>query len=229
MNTRTMSATGYDAGLRSYLSSIYNWMILGMLTSAGAAYLSTATGLVDTLKTGGVLFWLVALAPFALILFMAAATAGAVAVSALAIAFLAFTGLEGLSLSVVLTRYTGTNVAMAFLASAATFAGMSLWGYTTKRNLTGMGNFFLGALIGLIAALVLNIIFPMTMFNLLVSIAGVVIFAGLVAYDTQVMRDNYTPGDSDANARFAIWHALDLYLDFLNLLLFFLRFMQSDD
>ncbi len=120
---------------------------------------------------------------------------------------------------------------MAFAATSAAFAALSLWGYTTKRNLTAMGNFFLIALVGLIVAMIISMVIGSTVFSFIVNGAGVLIFAGLVAYDTQVMRGNYRAGDHDANARFAIWHALDLYLDFLNLFLFILRFCgeSSDD
>lgn len=232
MNLRaSVSAVEYETGLRSYLTSIYNWMILGMLVSMGTAILSETTGLVDIMKQGGILFWVVTLLPFVLIFFMGAATAGATSIATLAGAFLFFAALEGVSLSLILSRYTGQSIAVAFAATAAAFAGLSLWGYTTKRNLTGMGNFFLMALIGLIVALVISSLVGSLGFSLLVNAVGVLIFAGLVAYDTQVMRSNYRAGDADTNSRFAIWHALDLYLDFLNLFLFLLRFAgeSSDD
>lgn len=226
MNSRVNNSVAeYDLGLRSYLSAIYNWMVIGLMVSAGAATFAHASGLTDVLKTGGILFWIVALLPFAIILFMGAATAGAMPVTVMVMAYLAFTFLEGLSLSVVLSRYTGTSIAVAFTSTAVAFAALSLYGYTTKRNLTGMGSFFLVALIGLIVAMIINVFFPAPILSFIVNAAGVLIFAGLVAYDTQTMRMNYRPGDAEANARFAVWHALDLYLDFINLMMFLLRFV----
>lgn len=228
MNTHVktpVSVEGYDIGLRSYLTSIYNWLLLGLLISAGAVFAAQASGFTAYLAQGGFLFWAILLAPFALILFMGAGAAGSVSVSAMSLAFVAFTALEGLSVSVVLARYTGASVLLAFVSTAAAFAGLSLWAYTTKRNLTGMGNFFLIAIIGLLVLMVISMFVQSSGLDLIVSAAGVVIFAGLIAYDTQVMRANYHHNDADANARFAIWHALDIYLDFLNLFLFLLRFI----
>jgi FtsH-binding integral membrane protein len=215
----------YDAGLRSYMTSIYNWMAFGLLISAGAAYISTVTGLVHTLAQGGLLFWVVLLAPFALIFYMGAQTANKRSGVNLAIAFVVFTALEGLSMSVILTRYGGADIAMAFSATAATFVGMSLWGYTTKRNLSGFGSFILMALIGLIVTSIIATVLHSALMTIIVSIVGIVIFAGIVAYDTQTMRNDYAVNNPNANARKAIWHALNLYLDFLNIFLFMLRLM----
>jgi FtsH-binding integral membrane protein len=227
-----VNAVEYEQGLRSYLLSIYNWMILGLLVSAGAAFFAHASGLTETLKQGGALFWIVALAPFGVIFFMARAMSGASSVSAMAVSFLLLAGCEGLTVSVLLERFTGTSVVTAFLITASAFAALSLWGYTTKRNLTGMGSFFLIALVGLIVAMLVGVLTASPLFNTLVSIGAVVIFGGLVAYDTQLMRSNYHPGNADSNARHAIWHALDLYLDFVNLMIHILKLtgtVKSDD
>lgn len=228
MNVRSsVNAVEYENGLRSYLLSIYNWMILGLLVSAGAAFFAQASGLTDTLKQGGLLFWVIALAPFGVIFFMARAMSGVSSVASMSIAFLFLAACEGLTLSLFLARYTGTSVVVAFLITASAFAALSLYGYTTKRNLTGMGSFFLIALVGLLVAMVVGIVLGSSLFSTLVSIAAVVIFGGLVAYDTQMMRYNYRAGDEDSNARFAIWHALDLYLDFVNIMIHVLRLTGS--
>lgn len=163
------------------------------------------------------------LAPFGIIFYMAAQKAGRGSIANMVIAYFVFTILLGLSLSVTIAHYTAGSIVLAFVSTSAAFAGLSLWAYTTKRNLTGMGNFFLMALVGLIVALILAAVLHSTFLTTVVSIIGVILFAGLVAYDTQTMRANYALGEDDRNARMAIWSALDLYLDFVNLFLFILR------
>lgn len=222
----------YDMGLRRYMSSVYNWMMLGLLISALTAWATVSTGLVATLASGGILFWLVLLAPFALILIMGGGM-NSMSTNTMRMLYVVFTVLEGMSLSVVLTHYTGSSIIQAFVSTAAAFAGLSLWGYTTKKDLSGVGNFLFMALIGLIVAMLLSVFFPSPGFTLLISIAGVLIFSALVAYDTQTLKEAYCPGDDEMMAKIAIWGALDLYLDFLNLFLFLLRIFgvssSSDD
>lgn len=140
--------------------------------------------------------------------------------------FWSFTALMGVSMSTVFLQYTGTSIATTFFATAASFAGLSLFGYTTKRDLTGMGSFLIMAVWGLIAAMVLNMFVGSEPMAYVLSAAGIVIFAGLTAYDTQKIKSAYRTGISaDANERMAIWGAVDLYLDFVNLMLHLLRFM----
>lgn len=222
-------AVEYDAGLRSYLTSIYNWMFFGMLVSAGTAYFSNVLGLTAIMASGGVLFWAVIILPFVLIFAMAYLAQSDIPLPALIASYTAFVALEGMSLSVILAHYSNANITAAFLSTAIAFSGLSIWAYTTKRNLTGMGSFFLVALIGLIVVMILNAFFPMPGLSLLVNIAGVVIFAGLIAYDTQKMRDAYVHSNPNGNARLAIMYAVELYLDFLNMFLFILRLFGSKD
>jgi FtsH-binding integral membrane protein len=213
------------------MTGIYNWMMIGLLVSSGAAYFSVASGLVTTLAQRGLLFWVVLLAPLALIFGMAAAMRSA-SVSTVRWLYILFTVLEGLGLSTVLIKYTGASVASTFVATAAAFAGLSLWGYTTKRNLSGIGSFLIMALVGLLVVMILNAFFPSPAISLLIGIAGVLIFAGLTAYDTQKLKEAYHSGmGEDEKARITIWGALDLYLDFINLFLFLLRFIgvKADD
>lgn len=212
----------YDAGLRNYMTSIYNIMILGILVSAGASWLSIETGLLAVLKGGGILFWVVLLAPFAFIFILSDYERKQK--STLQFFFVALAACEGLSLSVIVSEYAEATVFQAFLSTAVAFAGLSLWGYTTKRDLSGMGSFFLMALIGLIVAMLFNIFFPAPLFTLLVSIAGVLLFAGLIAYDTQTLKNAYV-GSGELSEKIAILGALSLYLDFLNMFLFILRIL----
>lgn len=225
MNIATQTAESYDRGLRSYMTGIYNWMMLGLLVSAGAAYFSVASGMVTELAKGGLLFWVILLAPLGLIFFMASAMRNS-SLNVVRGLYVLFTILEGLSLSVVLIKYTGASVATTFVATAAAFAGLSLWGYSTKKNLSGLGSFLIMAVVGLLVVMILNIFFPSPVISLLIGIAGVLIFAGLTAYDTQKLKDAYGSYVSeDEQARMSVWGALDLYLDFLNLFLFLLRFL----
>lgn len=221
----------YDYGLRNYMTSIYNLMLMGLLVSAGAAWFATASGLVDTLKQGGLLFWVVGLSPLGLVLAMSLGVER-MKLSTLHALYWTFVVLEGLGLSVILSRYTGGSILMAFLASAVGFAGCSLYGYTTRRNLGPIGAFLIFALFGLIALMILNIFIPSTGLNLFIGIAGILIFAGLTAWDTQSLKDAYTTQMSgDMQGRIVLMGALNLYLDFLNMFLFILRLVgvKSDD
>jgi len=221
----------YDMGLRNYMTSIYNLMLMGLLASAGAAWFAGASGMLEVLKQGGLLFWLVALSPLGLVIAMSFGVER-MKVSTLHALYWAFVIIEGLGLSVILSRYTGGSVLMAFLASAVGFAGCSLYGYTTKRNLGPIGSFLIFALFGLIALMILNIFIPSTGLNLFIGIAGILIFAGLTAWDTQSLKEAYSANmDSDTQGRIVVMGALNLYLDFLNMFLFILRFVgvKTDD
>lgn len=221
----------YDMGLRNYMTSIYNLMLMGLLASAGAAWFAGASGMLEVLKQGGLLFWLVALSPLGLVIAMSFGVER-MKVSTLHTLYWAFVIIEGLGLSVILSRYTGGSVLMAFLASAVGFAGCSLYGYTTKRNLGPMGSFLIFALFGLIALMILNIFIPSTGLNLFIGIAGILIFAGLTAWDTQSLKEAYDVNmGSDTQSRIVVMGALNLYLDFLNMFLFLLRLIgiRSED
>jgi hypothetical protein len=221
----------YDQGLRNYMTGIYNMMLMGLLVSAGAAWFATASGMVETLKQGGLLFWLVALSPLGLVIAMSLGVER-MKLTTLHALYWSFVILEGLGLSVILSRYTGGSILMAFLASAVGFAGCSLYGYTTKRDLGPIGAFLVFALFGLIALMILNIFIPSSGLNLFIGIAGILIFAGLTAWDTQSLKDAYDPSMSgDTQGRIVVMGALNLYLDFLNMFLFILRFVgiKSDD
>ena len=142
--------------------------------------------------------------------------------------FWAYAAVMGISISTILLLYTGTSIAMTFFVTAGTFGAMSLWGYTTKRDLTAFGSFLFMGLIGLILASLVNMFFRSSVVQFVVSVLGVLIFTGLTAYDTQSIKANYIAGDdSDAAGKKAILGALRLYLDFINLFLYMLRFMGN--
>jgi uncharacterized protein len=220
-----------DHGLRAYMVSIYNLMLLGLLVSAGAAWFADVSGMVETLKQGGALFWGVALSPLLLVLAMSFGS-NTMKVSTLYGLYWAFVVIEGLGLGLILSRYTGGSIILAFLAAATGFAGCSLYGYTTRRNLGPIGSFLVFALFGLLGLMILNIFMPSSGLNLFIGIAGILLFAGLTAWDTQMLKQAYHPtADKDYQSRLVIMGALNLYLDFLNMFLFILRLVgvKADD
>ncbi len=235
-----------DQGLRSFMLGVYNNMILGLAVSAlvalGVNMLAVTTDPAQAVARmngqmltafgrtlyGTPLMWVVALAPLAFIFFfsfrlekMSAATARTT--------FLAFAAVMGASLSTVLLRYTGASVVQTFFVTAAAFGGLSLWGYTTKRSLSGMGSFLMMGLIGLILAGLVNIFLQSSALQFAISAIGVLIFAGLTAYDTQKLKEMYLYGDFDgeAAAKASVYGALTLYLDFINMFQFLLAFMGN--
>jgi FtsH-binding integral membrane protein len=175
-------------------------------------------------RTSGI-GWIVMLAPLGVVLALSFGINRITETTAKAL-FWAYAVLMGLSLSTVLLVYTGTSVAQTFFATAAAFAGLSLWGYTTKKDLSGFGTFLIMGVVGIIVASLLNLFFQSNGLALVISILGVLLFAGLTAYDTQKIKSMYfVVRGSDFAGKSAIMGALTLYLDFINLFLFLLRFM----
>ena len=230
-----------DQGLRTFMLGVYNNMILGLAISAlvalGVNMLAvTSDPSMAVARMGGVgltefgrilygtpLMWVVALAPLAFIFFfsfrmdrMSAATARTT--------FLAFAAVMGASLSTLLLRYTGASVVQVFFVTAAAFGALSLYGYTTQRDLSPIGAFLIMGLIGLVIAMVVNIFLKSSGLDFVISAAGVLIFAGLTAWDTQKIKEMYDPNDDGTiTGRKSVMGALTLYLDFINLFLFLLR------
>ena len=220
----------YDAGLRSYMLSVYNYMASGVLLTGIVALAFAFSGAVATLfdpATGrpNALGWVVTFAPLGIVFAMSFGQ-GRMQVGTLKALFWSFAVLMGLSLSTVFLAYTGTSVAGAFFAAAAGFAGLSLVGYTTKRDLSAFGAFLTVGLIGLLVASIIAIFVPAL--NLVVSLVGVLIFAGLTAYDTQRTKAMYDyVAGTDQVGRVVVMAALSLYLDFINMFLFVLRLFGS--
>lgn len=227
----TRDAAAYDAGLRSYMLSVYNYMASGVLLS-GIVALMFAWGGRDSIaasvfSSGGPLVWLIILSPLAIVFAMSFGQ-NKFSTPALQGMFWSFTVLMGLSLSTLLLRYTGTSVAQAFFAAAAGFAGLSLYGYTTKKDLSGMGSFLIVGLIGIIVASIINIFTQSSTMSLIISIAGVLIFAGLTAYDTQRIKSMYQyVAGTDMVGKAVIMSALTLYLDFINMFQFILSIIGT--
>ncbi len=220
------SAARTDAGLRQYMLSIYNYMASGIMLSGVVAMLFARSGMAAAVF-GTPLRWLVALAPLGFVMAMSFGQSR-MRLGTLQVLFWAFCVAMGLSLSSIFFVYTGSSIAATFFATAGAFAGLSLVGYTTKRDLSAMGAFMTMGLFGLIIAMVINAFFPMPGLGLAISVLGVLIFAGLTAWDTQRLKTMYYQvAGSDQVGKVVILGALSLYLDFINMFMFLLRFMGA--
>ena len=218
--------TTVDAGLRRYMLSIYNYMASGVLLTGVIALLTASTGLVYSIVSGP-LAWIVMLSPLAIVFAMSFG-ANRFSTTTLQAMFWGFAALMGLSLSTIFLVYTGTSIAATFFATAGAFAGLSLYGYTTKRDLSGFGTFLIMGVIGILIASVINLFVQSTALMWAVSFLGVLIFAGLTAYDTQRLKEQYYQvAGSEWAGKAIVLGALSLYLDFINMFLFLLRFMGS--
>jgi FtsH-binding integral membrane protein len=212
-----------DEGLRTYMLRVYNYMVTGLALTGAVAFIVASTPAVFNGIFGTGLAWVVILAPLGLVFFLSARI-NKMSAAAAQITYWVFASLMGRSLASVFVIYTGESIARVFFITAATFAAMSLYGYTTKRDLTGLGSFLFMGLIGIIIAMVVNIFIGSTMIQFVVSVLGVLIFIGLTAYDTQKIKEMYVAADgSEIAGKKAIMGALRLYLDFINLFLMLLH------
>lgn len=219
-------ADAYDAGLRSYMLSVYNRMASAVLLTGIVAMAFAYSGAAASVMTTP-LAWVIMLAPLGFV-FALSFGANRMALGTMSAVFWAFAVAMGLSLSTIFLRYTETSIAGAFFATAASFAGLSLYGYTTKRDLAPMGTFLIMGLVGLIVASLVNLFLQSGTMDLVISVLGVLIFAGLTAYDTQKIKSIYFQvAGSDMAGKTAILGALELYLDFINMFLFILRLFGS--
>lgn len=214
----------FDAGLRSYMLGVYNHMGLGLLVSGLISWFIGSDPALTAMFWGGPQAWLWLLSPLAIVLVMSFG-ANRLSVAATTLLFYAYAGLMGVSLSTIFAVYQMGSIFQVFLITAVMFLGMSLYGYTTKRDLTTIGGFLLMGLIGIIVAGLANLFFQNSALDLAISAIGVIIFVGLTAYDTQRIKDVYHETDGDDRAKAGIHGALALYLDFVNLMLNLLRLM----
>ena len=216
----------FDAGLRKHMLSIYNYMASGVLLTGIVALLTARSGLALAFASGP-LMWLVALSPLAIVFAMSFG-ANRFSTGTLQALFWGFAVLMGLSLSTIFLVYTGASIATTFFATAGAFAGLSLYGYTTQKDLSGFGTFLIMGVVGLIIAMVINMFLQSGALALAISAIGVLIFAGLTAYDTQKLKQQYAVVQgSEWAGKAIVMGALTLYLDFINMFLFLLRFMGS--
>jgi uncharacterized protein len=225
-----------DAGLRAYMIRVYNYMAAGVALTGVVAWLTyqaavvtDASGAIVSLTPfgqtvfGGPMVIVLFLATLGLVFFLSFRIQHLQAGTALVL-FMVYAGLLGLMLSSVFLAYTGTSITRVFFISAVAFGGLSLWGYTTQRDLSGLGSFLLMGLIGIILASLVNIFLKSSGLDWIISVIGVLVFAGLTAFDTQKIKEMYDPADGDTAAgRKAVMGALSLYLDFINMFMMLLR------
>jgi FtsH-binding integral membrane protein len=246
MGTGARAGVEIDEGLRAYMLKVYNLMAVAMVITGIAAFgvITMATtndpaAAAATLANGKMLTqfgvtlfvsplkWLVMLAPLALVFFLSFRV-DRMSVSAAQTTFWVYAALVGVSLSTIFLVYTSQSIVQTFFVTAAAFAALSLYGYTTRRDLTGMGSFLIMGVFGLIIAMLVNIFMQSSALQFAISAIGVLVFSGLTAYDTQKIKEMYFEGDEVLVAgRKAIMGALRLYLDFINLFMFLLQFMGN--
>ncbi|KAA5606865.1 Bax inhibitor-1/YccA family protein [Roseospira marina] len=241
VDRRTMTrgqaeAAQIDVGLRSYMLRVYNLMASGLLLSGIVAvmidvvpvfrdlfYVTQGGQMVGLTLLGTLAMWSPLIVLFGAMFMMRSASAAMVQSM-----YWLFVALQGVGLSVLLQIYTDASVVRVFFITAAAFAGLSLYGYTTKRNLSGMASFLVMGLIGILIAAVVNLFIASSMLQFIISAAGVLVFAGLTAYDTQRIKEEYSATmDRETMSKSATWGALSLYINFINLLQFLLYFLGN--
>ena len=225
-----------DAGLRAHMNKVYGTMSVGLLVTALAAWaVGTSPALMSIFRdpvtlSPNILGWVIMFAPLIMV-FAFGAAVNRLSAAGAQLFFYAFAAVMGLSISWIFAVFTGISITQTFLITAISFAGLSLWGYTTKRDISGWGAFLIMGLIGLIVASIVNIFLGSPAIHFAISVIGVLIFAGLTAYDTQRIKTDYISHahamDSEWLAKSAIMGALNLYLDFINLFMFLLQFLGS--
>ena len=231
-----------DEGLRAYMLRVYNYMAGGVFLTGIVAYLASQaamtrgpTGARQLTEFGQLIYvsplkWVIMLAPLAFVFFLSFRIYK-MSVPAAQIAFWAFAGVMGLSLSSIFLVYTGQSISQVFFVTAAAFGGLSLYGYTTKRDLSAWGTFLFMGVIGVVIASLVNLFLQSSALQFAISVIGVLVFAGLTAYDTQRIKDGYyeVMGDATAMTKGAIMGALNLYLDFINLFVMLLQLFGKRD
>ncbi|WP_207477471.1 Bax inhibitor-1/YccA family protein [Arenibaculum pallidiluteum] len=222
---RTIDQASFDAGLRQHMLRVYNFMTLGLGVTGLVALLVASTPALYVPIFTTPLKWVVMLAPLAFILVLSWRF-DRMSSSALQGTFWAFCAVMGLSMASIFLVFTGASIARVFFITAAMFAGTSLWGYTTKADLTRMGSFLMMGLIGIVVASLVNIFLGSSALQFAISVIGVVVFSGLTAYDTQRIKEEYAEHyGHEANTKLAVMGALSLYLNFINLFQMLLHLM----
>ncbi len=218
---------GYDEGLRRHMLKVYNIMGLGLVLTGIVALITANTPILFNAIFGTPLQWVVMLAPLGFVFFISFKVETMSAARAQTL-FWAFAGVMGLSIAWIFQVFTGQSVARVFFITASLFGAMSLYGYTTKRDLSGMGSFLFMGLIGVIIASVVNLFLQSSALHFAVSIIGVLVFTGLTAYDTQRIKEIYDESaGGESMTKAAVMGALSLYLSFINLFMLLLQFFGS--
>jgi uncharacterized protein len=220
-----------DEGLRAYMLRVYNTMALGLavtgITALGTATLAQSNPAVAQLLYASPLRWVIMLAPLAAVFFLSFKIQS-LSLSTASAVFWGYAAMLGVSLSSIFLVFTGQSIVQTFFVTAASFGALSLYGYTTKRDLTGMGSFLFMGVIGLLIASIVNIFLASSALQFAISAIGVLVFAGLTAYDTQDIKNMYYEADdADSMGKKALMGALRLYLDFINMFMFLLQFLGN--
>lgn len=222
-NTTTTEVLDIDAGLRAYMVKVYSYMAMGLGLTGIVAFITASTPVFFHAIYGTPLSWLVMFAPVGMAMFLSVRIAR-LPLSTAQLLFWCYAGLMGLSLSSIFYIYTGQSIARLFFVAASVFGAMSLYGYTTRKNLMNFGSFLMMGLIGVFVSSLVNLFLQSNAFQFMISIVGVLVFTGLTAYDTQSIKELYLESDSSEIAgKKAIIGALNLYLDFINLFISLLR------
>ena len=233
--TKTVDQATIDEGLRAYMLKVYNYMTTGLVLTGFIAYFfgkasveAYVPGGVILTPVGNMLFnsglsFVIMLAPLGFVFYLSARI-NKMSTASAQITFWLFASIMGLSLASIFVQFTHSSIARVFFITAGTFGAMSLYGYTTKRDLTKLGGFLFMGLIGIIIASIVNIFFQSGMMAFVISVIGVLVFVGLTAYDTQNIKNMYYGGDSEeVGSKKALMGALKLYLDFINLFILLLQ------
>lgn len=241
LNTIRTSAAGaraseIDAGLRAHMNKVYGTMSVGMLVTFAVAWaVGTAPALLAVFRDPAtlqpnILGWIVMFAPLIMV-FAFGAMINRLSAAGAQLFFYAFAAVMGLSMAWIFVAFTGFSIAQVFLVTAISFAGLSLWGYTTKKDISAWGSFLIMGVIGLIVASIINIFLGSPAIHFAITILGVLIFAGLTAYDTQKIKTDYIAHaqhmDQEWLGKAAIMGALNLYLDFINMFMFLLQLLGN--
>jgi hypothetical protein len=225
MQVRSFDQAAIDAGLRQYMLSIYNYMTIGLAITGVVAFLVAQSPEALHVIFGTPLKWVVMLAPLGFVFFFSARIHAMTPATAQMV-FWAFAATMGLSMASIFLVFTGTSIARVFFITAATFGATSLYGYTTRTDLSKFGSFLFMGVIGIVLASLVNIFIGSSALQFAISVIGVLLFTGLTAYDTQRLKELYADSyDRDSLSRIAIMGALQLYLDFINLFTFLLQLL----
>lgn len=247
----TEKSTQIDGGLLDHMSSVYKMMSVGLLITFAAAWAIASLAVTGSPSEGATmlregeyltsfgelvynspLIWLIMFAPLIYILVGFSRKMMSMSAAAVQTGFYVFAGLMGLSLSSIFLVYTSVSIVQVFLITSIAFAGLSLWGYTTKKDISGWGSFLFMGLIGLIAAMILNIFIGSSALDFAISVIGLLIFSGLTAYDTQKVKNlylHYAHEDGETLGKLSVMGAMELYLDFINIFMFLLDLFGQKD
>jgi uncharacterized protein len=229
MNSERTFPSSYGISERAtpFLRAVYGWMALGLVITAVVASLVAASpALISTIVSNRLLFWVLVIAQLGIV-FVLSARVQRLAPSTASLLFIAYSALTGVTLSVILLVFTGESIASTFIVTAGMFGALALYGSTTRRDLTGLGSFLFMGLIGLVLASIVGLFWHSDALQFVISFIGVIVFTGLTAYDAQRLQLMAATTPAGQFGSYAIVGALALYLDFINLFLFLLRFLGS--